>query len=68
MSGTAFIKMHGLGNECVVLDARAHAVSLGESRIRAVADRHTGVGCDPLIAIELAAAPVATAFTRELAE
>jgi diaminopimelate epimerase len=52
MSGTPFIKMHGLGNDFVVLDARAHAIVLGDACARAIADRHTGVGCDQLLVME----------------
>ncbi len=46
-----FSKMHGLGNDFVVIDARADAVELTEARARAIADRHTGIGCDQLIVI-----------------
>jgi diaminopimelate epimerase len=52
MAGPAFIKMHGLGNDFVVLDARRAPLSLDESRVRAIADRHTGVGCDQLLVLE----------------
>jgi len=47
-----FIKMHGLGNDFVVLDARAREISLSADQARAIADRHTGVGCDQVIIIE----------------
>jgi diaminopimelate epimerase len=48
-----FIKMHGLGNDFVVLDARAHAVPAMNARLAAaLADRKTGIGCDQLILIE----------------
>lgn len=43
--------MHGLGNDFVVIDARADAVEMTESRARAIADRHAGIGCDQLILI-----------------
>ena len=52
MAGTPFIKMHGLGNDFVVLDARTHAIALDDARARAIADRHTGVGCDQLLVME----------------
>ncbi|MEE8274837.1 MAG: diaminopimelate epimerase [Alphaproteobacteria bacterium] len=52
MTGVPFIKMHGLGNDFVVLDARAGGVALDAAWVRAVADRRTGVGCDQLIVIE----------------
>lgn len=47
-----FFKMHGLGNDFVVIDARANAVAITPSRARAIADRRTGIGCDQLIMIE----------------
>lgn len=50
-----FLKMHGLGNDFVVVDARAQDVALDPVRIRAIADRRTGVGCDQFITLEDAA-------------
>jgi diaminopimelate epimerase len=52
MSAQPFIKMHGLGNDFVVLDARARQLRLGVAEARAIADRRTGVGCDQVILIE----------------
>jgi diaminopimelate epimerase len=52
MSGRAFIKMHGLGNDFVVIDARVEPLTLSDAQARAVADRKTGVGCDQFIVIE----------------
>ena len=46
-----FEKMHGLGNDFVVLDARAHDPGLTEALVRAIADRHRGVGFDQLAVI-----------------
>lgn len=46
-----FSKMHGLGNDFVVIDARADAVEMTENRARTIADRHAGIGCDQLILI-----------------
>ncbi len=46
-----FSKMHGLGNDFVVIDARKIAVEMTPDRARAIADRHTGIGCDQLILI-----------------
>jgi diaminopimelate epimerase len=51
MSGH-FSKMHGLGNDFVVIDARATPVTMSASRAHAIADRHAGIGCDQLILIE----------------
>ncbi|MBZ6380066.1 diaminopimelate epimerase [Pacificimonas flava] len=47
-----FIKMHGLGNDFVVFDARDDEFSLSADQVRAVADRRTGVGCDQLFVME----------------
>lgn len=47
-----FHKMHGLGNDFVVFDARAQGLAMSPARARAVADRHRGIGCDQLIVIE----------------
>ncbi len=48
----AFRKMNGLGNDFVVLDARAHAIALTADAIRRVSDREHGIGCDQLIVLE----------------
>jgi diaminopimelate epimerase len=48
----AFRKMHGLGNDFVVIDAREHPVEIFPARARAIADRREGIGCDQLIIIE----------------
>lgn len=47
-----FIKMHGLGNDFVVIDARDTPVTMTTARARAIADRHTGIGCDQLVLLE----------------
>jgi diaminopimelate epimerase len=47
-----FHKMHGLGNDFVVLDARQEPLDMPAGRARAIADRKTGVGCDQLILLE----------------
>lgn len=44
--------MHGLGNDFVVLDSRRAPIDLPAARIRAIADRRLGVGCDQLIVLE----------------
>ena len=48
---TAFVKMHGLGNDFVVLDARDTAVDMNAAKAKAIADRHLGVGCDTVVLI-----------------
>lgn len=49
---TAFLKMHGLGNDFVVFDARKQGLALSHDAVRAIADRRLGVGCDQVIVIE----------------
>ena len=46
-----FEKMHGLGNDFVVVDARIHDIPIPERLARAIADRHCGVGFDQLAVI-----------------
>lgn len=47
-----FRKMHGLGNDFVVLDARARPLPITPARAAAIADRRMGIGCDQLIVLE----------------
>ncbi len=47
-----FTKMHGLGNDFVVIDATREPVDLTPEQIRFIADRHFGVGCDQLLLVE----------------
>ena len=49
-----FTKMHGLGNDFVVIDAIRQELSLTVEQIRFIADRHFGVGCDQLLLVEYA--------------
>jgi diaminopimelate epimerase len=53
----AFSKMHGIGNDFVVLDCRQQPFALDVAQIRALADRHTGVGFDQLLSVEPARDP-----------
>ncbi|MDQ2094070.1 diaminopimelate epimerase [Rhodalgimonas zhirmunskyi] len=48
----SFMKMHGLGNDFVVVDARVHAVDITPRIARAMANRHRGIGFDQLAVIE----------------
>ncbi len=48
----AFTKMHGAGNDFVVVDAIGQAVDLGPADWRRIADRHLGVGCDQVLVVE----------------
>jgi diaminopimelate epimerase len=60
----AFIKMHGLGNDFVVLDARTAPLSLTREEVRLIADRRRGVGCDQLLVLEAPVSPGTAAFLR----
>ena len=48
---TAFVKMHGLGNDFVIFDARDNVIPMDSARAKAIADRHFGVGCDTVAVI-----------------
>ncbi len=48
---TAFLKMHGLGNDFAVFDARNGSLALDRATAKAVADRRFGIGCDQVIVI-----------------
>ena len=61
-AGRPFLKMHGLGNDFVILDARQRAVALPETAVRAIADRHTGVGFDEMLILEPARGDRAAAY------
>jgi diaminopimelate epimerase len=54
-----FTKMHGLGNDFVVLDATREPIALTGAQLRLLADRHFGVGCDQILQVE----PARTADT-----
>jgi len=46
---TEFIKMHGLGNDFVIIDLRQNAQDISKAQIMAMGNRKTGIGCDQLI-------------------
>jgi diaminopimelate epimerase len=52
-----FAKMHGLGNDFVVIDAISQSVALEPGQIRHIAHRHRGVGCDQLLLVEPSTSP-----------
>lgn len=52
-----FSKMHGIGNDFVVIDGRQGGFPLPAATIRAMADRHAGVGFDQLLSVEPARDP-----------
>src|SRR5271170_3836150 len=64
MGKVPFLKMHGLGNDFVVLDARGSGLAIGAESARALADRHTGIGCDQLIVLEPPRHPAAQLSMR----
>ena len=59
-----FEKMHGIGNDYVILDGFSGPLALGATRIRALADRHFGIGCDQVLVLEPATAAGAHARYR----
>jgi len=48
----AFAKMHGAGNDFVVIDATREPFSLSRQQLKRIADRHLGVGCDQILVVE----------------
>lgn len=63
-SSLRFTKMHGAGNDFVVLDLRGDAAPPDAELCRALADRHTGVGCDQILTVEAPRAASALARYR----
>ena len=57
-----FLKMHGIGNDFVILDARGGGFLLDQDAIQAITNRRFGIGCDQLLVIE--ASEKADAFMR----
>jgi diaminopimelate epimerase len=67
MASRPFIKMHGLGNDFVVIDARDRTLALSAAEASAIADRRSGIGCDQLLILEKPAKPnLADVFMRIL--
>lgn len=52
MKTVPFIKMHGAGNDFVVVECRAEDFNFTESNIKEICDRHKGVGCDQLVLLK----------------
>ena len=52
-----FSKMHGLGNDFVVLDGVRQQIALSPDQLRYLGDRHFGVGCDQILLVEKASRP-----------
>jgi len=64
MSTLNFIKMHGLGNDFVIVDDRDGTLTLSREVVRALSDRNSGVGCDQFIVLEKAPDSDADVFMR----
>lgn len=64
MEPVPFIKMHGLGNDFVIIDARKRAFALDAAQAAAIADRRRGVGCDQIIVLEAPKTGSEDAFMR----
>jgi len=56
--------MHGIGNDFVIIDSREQRLELSRQQACAIANRHTGIGCDQLILIEKSQDDHADAFMR----
>ena len=65
---TAFLKMHGLGNDFIVLDARDPANGIpdviGAAVATRLADRHFGIGCDQILVIRASAKAAKVSSSR----
>ena len=57
-----FIKMHGLGNDFVILDLRESSIPVGRAKIAEIANRKTGIGCDQVILLQPKKNPEAALF------
>ena len=64
MAGVPYLKMNGLGNDFVVVDARADGRKFTPDAVRAITDRVKGVGADQFIVMEKPAAPGVDVFMR----
>ena len=51
MQKIEFTKMHGLGNDFVIIDKRSNKIEIDDNLIQKLSDRRTGAGCDQLITI-----------------
>ena len=66
METVPFAKMHGLGNDFVVIDGRVRPIRVSAAAAQAIGDRHTGVGFDQLIVLEPPQSAEADVFMRIL--
>ncbi len=66
MGKIPFLKMHGLGNDFVVIDFRRGGIPVDATGATALADRRTGIGCDQLVLLEPPRHPIAQVMMRIL--
>ncbi|OQX47708.1 MAG: diaminopimelate epimerase, partial [Candidatus Sedimenticola endophacoides] len=59
-----FTKMHGLGNDFVVIDATARPLALSPEQCRRLADRRVGIGCDQILLVEAPRDPATDFYYR----
>ena len=64
LRGMRFTKMHGAGNDFVILDLRGNVAAPDTEDLRRIADRHRGVGCDQVIGITDPVTPGSVAAYR----
>jgi diaminopimelate epimerase len=64
MDTVNFLKMHGLGNDFVIIDARKRPFALSAAQAAAIADRRRGIGCDQIIVLEAGQTGAEDAFMR----
>jgi diaminopimelate epimerase len=62
MNNIPFIKMHGLGNDFVIVDNRKTPIALSAKQLRAISDRNRGVGCDQFIILSEPKSPDTDVF------
>jgi len=64
MAPLDFIKMHGLGNDFVILDGRDNGLTVSRDAVRAISNRRQGVGCDQFIIMQPPQNAIADVFMR----
>jgi len=60
----AFVKMHGIGNDFVLIDNMLQKLELDADQVRLLADRRRGIGCDQLLMVEPPQGPGADVRAR----
>ena len=60
----SFVKMHGTGNDFVIIDGWEQDVDFASQQIKRIANRHYGIGCDQVIVLKLAASANADLFMQ----